>query len=88
VTFEAVHVQGAETVAREAVGLPASCLCLASAPIQIQGLLTSVLEDAANWWSRRRFRALRSFARAPCLARVTHCSARSPSSSDCCQYCR
>ena len=50
VTFEAVHVQGAETVAREAVppASPASCLSPASARMPIQGLLTSVLEDAAN----------------------------------------
>ena len=30
---------------------PDWCLCLASAPMPIQDLLTSVLEDAANWWS-------------------------------------
>jgi NAD(P)-dependent dehydrogenase (short-subunit alcohol dehydrogenase family) len=90
VTFEAVHVQGAETLAQEAVaaGVAGSCLCQASAPIRFQALLISALEDAANGWFSRRFRKLRSFAQAPCSVRAMHCSARSPSSLECCQYCR
>ena len=90
VTFEAVHVQGAQTVARETVaaGVPRLVLVSGIGADADSGLLISVLEVAANRWSSRRFRRLRSSARAPCLDRATHCSARSPSSPDCFRYCR
>ena len=90
VTFEAVHVQGAETVAREAVAAGVARLVLspASARMPIQGPLTSVLEDAANRWSGRSFQELRLFAQAPCSVQATHCSARSPTSPGCFRCCR
>ena len=90
----ATAIAGADAVVNtvsayvEKGGVTSSCLSPASARMLIQGLLTSVLEDAANKWSIRRFRRLRSSARAPCLARATHCSAHSPSLPDCCRYCR
>ena len=49
-TFEAVHVQGAETVAREAVaaGVPRLVLVSGIGADADHGLLTSVREVAAN----------------------------------------
>ena len=91
VTFEAVHVQGAETVAREAVAAGVARLVLVSgigADPEFSGRLTSVLEGAANRWSSRSFLALRSFVQAPCSVRATRCSARSPTSRGCSRCCR
>ena len=73
VTFEAVHVQGADA------GSTGGCRRRRRPPraglrhrrgCRIQGLLTSVLEDAANRGPAESLE-LRSSARAPCLARAT-----------------
>ena len=82
VTFEFVHVQGAETVAREAVRLGVARLVLISAlvPIPSRGHPTFVPGDVVNWQSRRRFQMLPSSVRVPCSVRATHCSAHSPTS--------
>jgi uncharacterized protein YbjT (DUF2867 family) len=77
-TFEAVHVRGAETVAREAVAAGvARLVLLVSAPILVRVLLTSVPVDAANRRSGKPFRRPQSSARAPCSARATPCLGRS-----------
>ena len=90
VSFEAVHVQGAETVAREAVRLGVARLVLisGSAPIHSRGHLTFVPVDVANWQSSRRFQMLPSSARVPYSVLATRCSAHSPTSPGCSRYCR
>jgi len=93
VTFEAVHVHGAETVAREAVAAGIARLVLVSGigadpDSGSPYIRISVLEDAANWWSRRRFRGPRSSARALCSVQATPYSACSPTSPGRFRCCR
>lgn len=67
-TFEAVHVRGAETVAREGV---ARLVLVSGIGANSRVLLTSVPVDAANRWSGKTSRRPQSSARAPCSARAT-----------------
>ena len=80
VTFEAVHVQGAHTVARETIAAAVPRLVLVSARrgCRIQGLLTSVLEIAANRWSSRRSGRVPTILNMAILPQVLACPPSQP----------
>ena len=90
VTFEAVHVQGAETVAREAVAAGVARLVLVSgigadadsgSPyIRARGCGEKVVQQTFPEATIVRPGAM--------FGPATHCSTHSPSSPDCCRYCR
>jgi uncharacterized protein YbjT (DUF2867 family) len=84
VTFEAVHVRGAENVAREATAAGVARLVLVSGI----GADPNSSSPYMSSWFGRCFRELRSSVRALCSVRAMLCSARLPTSPDCCRYCR
>ena len=91
VTFEAVHVQGAETVAREAVAAAVARLVLVSgigADAEFGVPLHPCSRTRRSGTIGRSFQELRLFAQAPCSVQATPCSARSSTSPGCFRCCR
>jgi uncharacterized protein YbjT (DUF2867 family) len=89
VTFEAVHVRGAENVAREAVAAGVARLVLVSGigadPYSSSPYIRA--RGRGEVMVRQAFPAPRSCVRVPCSARATRCSPPSLNSPGSCRCC-
>jgi uncharacterized protein YbjT (DUF2867 family) len=90
VTFEAVHVKGAETVAQETVAAAVARLVLVSGigadPSSSSPYIRA--RGRGELMVRQAFPGATIVRPGACSARATHCLARSPTSLGCCRQCR